>query len=81
LTRPVLAENRLQQALWLTNGLKVIYDTRQNTAELYDIKKDPRELKDLSGDTELLGPPLDTLKAFFRVHAYQEHNYSPPYIR
>jgi arylsulfatase A-like enzyme len=81
LTRPVLAENRLQQALILPNGLKVIYDTRTRIAELYDLLSDPEETNDLSDDTERLREPLLTLKTFFDVHRYRDHGYEPPFVR
>lgn len=81
LTRPVAAENRLQQALVLPNGLKVIYDTRTKASELYDLSKDPGETRDLSGDAELLEEPLATLHAFFEAHRYRADGYQPPFIR
>ncbi len=81
LTRPIAAENRLQQTLVLPNGLKVIYDTRTKTSELYDLGKDPGETQDLSGDTDLLEEPLATLHAFFEAHRYRANGYQPPFIR
>jgi arylsulfatase A-like enzyme len=81
LTRPILAENRLQQTLILPSGLKVIYDTRTHSAELYDLSKDPGELEDLSGNSDLIAEPLATLQAFFEAHRYKLPGYQPPYIR
>lgn len=80
-TRPIAAENRLQQTLILPSGLKVIYDTRTKSSELYDLKQDPGETRDLSGNTELLEEPLATLHAFFEAHRYKAPGYQPPYIR
>jgi len=80
-TRPIAAENRLQQTLILPNGLKVIYDTRTKSSELYDLKQDPGETRDLSGNAELLEEPLATLRAFFEAHRYKAPGYQPPYIR
>jgi len=81
LTRPIAAENRLQQTLILPNGLKVIYDTRTKSSELYDLTQDPGETRDLSGNAELLEEPLATLQAFFEAHRYKAPGYKPPYIR
>lgn len=81
LTRPILAENRLQRALVLQSGLKVVFDTRTKTAELYDLTKDPKELHDISDNAALLAEPLATLQAFFEVHAYTQGGYQPPFIR
>ncbi len=81
LTRPVLAENRLQQAMFFPDGKKLIYDTRSHAAELYDLAVDPYELEDLSDDEELLQGRLDTLEAFFEVHRYDRDGYKPPFIR
>ena len=80
LTRPIVAENRLQQTMILPSGLKVIYDTRTQTAELYDLSKDPGELQDLSANTELLAEPLATLQAFFEAHRNKAPGYQPPFI-
>lgn len=80
-TRPIAAENRLQQTLVLPNGLKVIHDTRTKSSELYDLKQDPGEIRDLSGNAELLEEPLATLHAFFEAHRYKAPGYQPPYIR
>ena len=66
-------------SLILPSGLKVIYDTRTQTAELYDLSKDPGELQDLSANTELLAEPLATLHAFFEAHRNKTPGYQPPY--
>ncbi|HEU5076885.1 MAG TPA: sulfatase-like hydrolase/transferase, partial [Polyangiaceae bacterium] len=81
LTRPIAAENRLQQTLVLSNGLKIIHDLRTKTNELYDLSKDPGETQDLSGNSELLAEPLATLQAFFEAHRYRAGGYQPPFIR
>ena len=81
LTRPIVAENRLQQTMIFPSGLKVIYDTQTQSAELYDLSKDPGELEDLSGNQDLLAEPLATLQAFFEAHRYKANGYKPPYIR
>lgn len=81
LTRPIAAENRLQRAMVLPNGLKLIHDTRTQANELYDLGKDPGETQDLSGNAELLAEPLATLQAFFEAHRYRANGYQPPFIR
>ncbi len=79
LTRPILAEGRLKQALILPDGQKVIVDNRMNTVELYDLRTDPGETNSLADDEERLSTPLSLLRQFFQVHANRTPGYSPPY--
>lgn len=79
LTRPILAEARLKQALVLPDGYKVIVDNRLNTVELYDLRSDPNELNSLAEDEELLSRPLSLLRQFYDVHRNKTPGYSPPY--
>lgn len=79
LTRPLLAEARLKQAL-ITDGHKVIYDTRAKTVELYDLVKDPGELNNLYDPTaERSREMLGRLRAFYDVHTHREPGYTVPY--
>ena len=79
LTRPILAEGRLKQALVLPDGMKVIVDNHLNTVELYDLRTDPGELKSLAEDEELLSRPLSLVQQFFEVHKNKTPGYKPPY--
>lgn len=79
LTRPILAEARLKQALVLPNGYKVIVDNRVNTVELYNLRNDPDELNSLAEDEELLSGPLSLLRQFYDVHRNPTPGYTPPY--
>ncbi|HHH28339.1 MAG TPA: hypothetical protein ENK57_08345 [Polyangiaceae bacterium] len=76
-TRPILAEGRLRRAM-LRGDLKVIEDTVRQTAEAYDLREDPDELRNLLDEghpeaTRLLG----AMRAFFAAHRIP--GYDPPY--
>jgi hypothetical protein len=77
LTRPIVAEARLMQSLVTPEGMKVIYDTRAQTVELFDLGRDPGEERNLypaAGD-EL----LDVVRTFFQVHTLRQPGYRVPY--
>ena len=79
LTRPILAEARLKQALILPDGHKVIVDNRLHTVELYNLTTDPGEITSLADDEERLLRPLSLLQQFFQVHTNRTPGYTPPY--
>jgi arylsulfatase A-like enzyme len=77
LTRPILAEARLKQALVTDEGMKIIYDTLAQTVELFDLRRDPGEEHNLFGTAgdEL----LDVVRTFFQVHTLRRPGYRVPY--
>jgi arylsulfatase A-like enzyme len=80
LTRPLLAEGRLRQALTEPDGLKVIEDRRRKVVEVYDLASDPRETRNLFDDEPARSDAaLAELRAFFAVHTRREAGYEPPY--
>ncbi len=79
LTRPILAEARLKQALILPDGLKIIVDNHLNTIELFDLRTDPGELHSLAENEELVARPLSLVQQFFEVHKNKTPGYKPPY--
>jgi arylsulfatase A-like enzyme len=81
MTRPVAAEARLKQAMIFPNGMKIIYDTRTGSAELYDLRRDPDERHDLSGDSGKLRESLEELRSFFAIHTLRTNGYQPPLVR
>jgi hypothetical protein len=77
LTRPIIAEARLMRSLVTPEGMKVIYDTRAQTVEVFDLARDPGEENNLFGKApdDLLGE----LRTFFQVHTLQRPGYQVPY--
>lgn len=80
LDRPILAEGRLRRALYTKDGLKVIADARRKVVEVYDLAKDPGELRNLwDVERERSDRALAELEAFFAAHARRDPGYHPPY--
>jgi arylsulfatase A-like enzyme len=80
LTRPILAEGRLKKALIFPDGVKAIVDDRHNTAEVYDLVADPKELTNLldAGDAGA-SDRVQVLRHFFEVHRIQREGYTVPF--
>lgn len=78
LTRPIVAEGRLKQALVTREGIKAIRDLRKGTLEAYDLTKDPLELENIFW-TESGKAALNQLRVFFDVHTYRDGGYKVPY--
>jgi hypothetical protein len=82
LSRPILAEGRLKQAMVLPNGLKLIRNQRENTFEIYDLAKDPKELDNLYDKMGNRGPlEMQKLVQFFQTHQIRKEGYEIPYRR
>lgn len=79
LTRPIMAETRLMRALITPQKMKVIVDDRVHSVELYDLKTDPGELRNLADDDALLQEPLAQLRKLLDVHTIVRPGYKPPY--
>ena len=82
LTRPIIAEGRLKQAMVLPNGLKLIRNQREKTFEIYDLTKDPKELDNLydrMGDEGVSA--MQELVQFFHTHQIRKDGYTIPYRR
>jgi hypothetical protein len=80
LTRPIVSEARLKQALVSQDLWKVIQDPRSGAVEVYDLNRDPGEEKNLyapddARSEELLG----LLGAYFDAHELKRHGYTTPY--
>ena len=78
--RPIFAEGRLRQAMYTSDGLKVIEDTLRRTTEVYDVESDPGELVNLF-DTERtrVEPAVAELRAFFTQRTLIADGYKPPF--
>jgi sulfatase-like protein len=80
LTRPLIAEGRLRQALTEPDGLKVIDDPRRKLVEVYDLAQDPGETRNVfDAEPERSDVALAELREFFAVHAWREQGYEAPY--
>ena len=81
-TRPIIAEGRLRRVLYKDN-LKVIEDARRKVVEVYDLRADPKESRNLFGlqtdNAEEVASAVAELRAFFAAHTLRANGYSPPY--
>jgi arylsulfatase A-like enzyme len=80
LTRPIIAEGRLMQALVTRERIKAIRDVRLGTHEAYDLDRDPDEKRNIYGRPEAYDA-MNRLRRFFDVHTNHENGYSPPWRR
>jgi hypothetical protein len=77
LTRPIVAEARLERSLVTPEGMKIIHDTRAQTVEVFDLNRDRAEERNLFG---IAGDELfDALRTFFQIHTLQRPGYQVPY--
>jgi arylsulfatase A-like enzyme len=82
LTRPLFAEARLARALYTPDGLKVIEDQRRKFVEVYDLVRDPGELRELfDSEPGRSDEALSTLRAFFSARSLRRGDYQPPFRR
>ncbi len=80
LERPLVLEGRLRRAMYTTDGLKVIEDSRRKTVEVYDLARDPGELDNLfDRDPARSEAAVAALRAFFAVHTAKRAGYRPVY--
>jgi len=80
LTRPLIAECRLERSILLPDGLAVIEDQRRKLVEAYDLRADPGELHNLFDVAPArVDAALGTLRAFFRVNTRRQGGYEPPF--
>ena len=81
LTRPrVVDSGRRMQAMYFDDGLKIQRDLRLKRVELYDLRRDPGENKNL--DNRRLAAHrrrLSHLGAFFDAHTLTLPGYETPY--
>jgi hypothetical protein len=80
-SRPIAADaGRRMQALYFPDGYKAITDLRKGTFEVYNLKKDPQETKNL---VDSLGDEgtryVGALRAFFKHHTLDRPGYTPPW--
>jgi hypothetical protein len=64
--RVIVADSgRHQRAMIFPDGFKVIHDRRRDTAELYNLRQDPAETRNLYAEEPLNTPHLDALVRYF----------------
>jgi arylsulfatase A-like enzyme len=69
------------QAMIDRDWLKIIRDPRQDSVELYDLKKDPEELTNLADDQARVEKALGRLTRFFETHRLRREGYVAPLVR
>lgn len=81
LDRPIVLDSgRHQRALVFDDGLKVIQDRRHGTLELFDLKVDPGERRNLVDEIpQEAAARLDVLRAFFAVYELRRPGYELPF--
>jgi arylsulfatase A-like enzyme len=80
LTRPIAADSgRLMQALIFPDGMKLIRNNRNHTHELYDLRADPGELKNLHDTAPDAAQRRALLDALFSANVYSAPGYKVPY--
>jgi arylsulfatase A-like enzyme len=79
--RPLVAESgRNMRAMFFDDGKKLIVDERNGTLELYDLKRDPKELENVFDAPELDGGSrLGELRSYFDAHEYRRPGYKRPF--
>ncbi len=78
-TRPIVAEARLKRAMVLSNGLKIVQDSRKLGVELYDLARDAKEEHNVFDDVPDGRKSLGVLGAFFDEHTLRRPGYEVPY--
>ncbi|MGC4068619.1 MAG: hypothetical protein QM784_29010 [Polyangiaceae bacterium] len=81
MTRPIAADSgRRKQALVFPNGVKVLRDLLRDTVEVYDTKRDPKEMRDLTDDPTFdVEPYVDATARFFQNHTLKVPGWEPPW--
>jgi len=80
LGRPIVAEGRLERAMILPDGFKVIHDTRTHSVEVYDLHRDPGELSNVFDDRDpAMLARVRLLLAYFAAHTLRLPGYDVPY--
>ncbi len=71
---------RRKQALFFPDGIKVILDLMRNTAETYDLNRDPKELTDLTDSVDFDAEPyILATERFFANHTLKIPGWKPPW--
>ena len=81
LTRPIVAEGRLKRAMVFPDGKKAIVDDRHGTIEVYDLRSDPKEERNLFDENRDAEAHEAVLRAFLEGHTIKRSGYRVPYRR
>ena len=79
-TRPIALEStRLHRAIVFRDGFKVIWRSREDQFELYDLARDPGELDNLLLREPSAARRVAAVRRFFRAHAFVRAGYVTPH--
>jgi hypothetical protein len=80
--RPVIVDSgRHQRALIFEDGFKLIHDRRRGTLELYNLRADPAEERNLADELEHdTAVRLAALNEFFARHELRRKGYETPWL-
>ena len=80
--RPVIVDSgRHQRALIFEDGFKLIHDRRRGTVELYNLRTDPAEERNLADEVEHdIAVRLAALNEFFARHELRRDGYETPWL-
>jgi len=79
-TRPIAADSgRRMQALFFADGMKVIRDLTRGTVQVFDLRNDPAELRDLTDGDREVEPYILAMEHFFEVHTLKVPGWKPPW--
>jgi arylsulfatase A-like enzyme len=80
LSRPLVIDSgRRMQAMIFRDGMKALRDLRRGTRELYDLKDDPEEKKNLIDVAPDAAERQATLAEFFKIHTQKREGYEVPW--
>lgn len=80
-SRPIVAEGRLKKSWVFADGRKLIVDDTTGLVEIYDLKRDPRELHNLAEEDASTDARVASLRAFFEAHRIRRRGYVTPLRR
>lgn len=79
-TRPIAADSgRRKQALFFPDGIKVLRDLQTDTVQVFDLRRDPKELHELTDTQRDVEPYIGATERFFETHTLKIPGWKPPW--